>query len=135
MNDENNEIKVFKLSQSPLFNRNNNSKINIHSEKLHDDMEYARVLSDAKIKGFAVIIDGDEPTDEELIRIKEIYDKFGAVKIFRKRQSDLHDNIFEKDVFIKPSDFKCISGTEIKNDEVNDLKQSVCHYIVELIKN
>jgi len=138
MNDDN-EIRIYKLSQSSLFNADNNGKININSQSFNDDFEYNSVLSDAREKGLAFIIDGDEPTEPELLEIKKIYDKVGAVKIFRKRSKDTKylsgRNTFNKDVSIRPSNFKGIGGTEIERDEIKHLKKSVCHYIVELIKS
>jgi hypothetical protein len=131
------EIRIFKLSESPLFKSGNNSKININSVS-YDDNGYDNALSDAERKGIAFTIDGEEPSDEELVNIKQIYDRFGAVKIFRRRKKDVKPlsdkNKFSKEVSIRPSNFNGIGGTELDREEIANLKQSVCHHIVELIR-
>lgn len=120
-----NEFSVIKISESPLFNNDND--INIKRYK-HDIEEYSNILNQATKDKIAFIIEGCEPTEQELIKIKKILDEKGAVKVFRKRKK-----IIGEKYYIKPSIFHTISVSKIDDDETKEIKYTSCKYIEELI--
>ncbi|MCK9440305.1 MAG: hypothetical protein M0Q13_02675 [Methanothrix sp.] len=122
------EYSILNISDSPLFQEINNS-INIERYQ-HNIDDYKNMLEDAIKQGIAVIINGSEPTDKELIIIKKTLDKMGKVKIFRKRKK-----IFNKDIFIKPSVFHTLSVSKINEEEAEEIKKRTINYINSLINN
>lgn len=122
------ECSILNISDSPLFQRQN-SPVNIERYQYNTN-EYQDVLNDAISSGMAVIIEGTEPTEEDLIKIKNILDKVGNVKIFRKRKTTI-----KKDIFIKPSIFHTISISKIDKEEAEKIKNETINYIDKLIND
>lgn len=123
-----NECSILNISDSPLFQKQN-SPVNIERYQYNTD-EYQDVLEDAINSGIAVVIDSTEPTEEDLIKIKNILDKMGNVKIFRKRKTTIN-----KDISIKPSVFHTISVSKIDKEEAEKIKNETISYIDKLINN
>ncbi len=124
----NNNVNVFNLSGEKVSSVSAIDDVEFKSYKHRSDEEYRKVLTSAFQEGIAIVIEGDEPSEDELIRIKAIYDKNGSVKIFRKKRL----NKFRDSILIKPSRFKMINGGI---DSSVMIKDSVCGYISNLIKN
>lgn len=122
------ECSILNISDSPLFQRQN-SPVNIERYQYNTN-EYQDVLNDAISSGMAVIIEGTEPTEEDLIKIKNILDKVGNVKIFRKRKTTI-----KKDICIKPSIFHTISISKIDKEEAEKIKNETINYIDKLIND
>jgi hypothetical protein len=123
-----NECSILNISDSPLFQKQA-SPINVERYQYSSD-EYHNILEDAINSGMAVIIEGTEPTEEELIKIKNVLDKMGNVKIFRKRKTTI-----KKDISIKPSIFHTISISKIDKEEAEKIKYETISYIDKLINN
>lgn len=115
---------ILKISESPLFDDGNNVSIKRHK---HEIEEYSNILEEAIKKGIAFVIEGSEPTEEELIKIKAILEKKGTVKVFRKRKK------IRGKYSIKPSTFHTIAVSKINQDEANIIKENACKYIDKLI--
>ena len=123
------EVNVYSLSGeriSSTFEYDND--VEFRSFRYEDDEEYRKVLTSAAQKGIAIIIDGDEPTEDELLKIKEIYDKNGSVKVFRRKRR----NAFRDEISIKPSRFTMIRGLDQNSSLIKD---SVCGHIAGLIRD
>jgi hypothetical protein len=122
------EFCILKISDSPLFKGKEND-INIERYQ-HDIEKYKDILETAIQKGIAVIIEGSEPNDKELIEIKNVLEKMGIVKVFRKRKK-----IKEKNMSIKPSIFHTVSVCKIEEKEAEEIKNKTYDYIKNLIDN
>lgn len=123
-----NEYSILNISDSPLFQEINNP-INVERYQ-HNMDDYKNILEEAIQQGIAVIINGSEPTEKELLNIKNVLDKMGKVKVFRKRKKLLNKNIS-----IKPSVFHTLSVSKINDKEAEEIKKKTINYINELIDN
>lgn len=127
MQRKKNEVKIINLSDYKKSEAKEKvGKFN--SVKFNSTDEYLKSLSDALDSGYGFVIGSDQPTDKEIEQIKKIYDKYGFVKVFRKKKRELITGSF----IIQPSTFKTINGRVDSDSE--EIKIKICNYIEEMIQ-
>jgi len=122
------EFCILNISDSPLFKGKEND-ISIERYQ-HNIEEYKDILENSIKEGVAVIIEGSEPNDKELVNIKNVLEKMGMVKVFRKRKKIINGKIS-----IKPSVFHTVSVFKIEDKEAEEIKNKTYNYIKKLIDN